>query len=667
MITTGLIIAILLTALYSRAMYPGFASSVAVVLSILLCSFRHPRVRWTNYQRFFVKYKYGKEARLERRATWNAKVTLFLTFGMIVGSLIVALVLGTNHDVGRIPSIPAVGIRKEYFENRDAKLDRVLQFNNGQMNNIFTHRPFICDMRVSQAASLNVLDVAALARGSYEASLDHAQKQIHVYNRTGLVGWKVYEGTLGRSESGVQWVEYRFDGKRGVDVNGDVDGDVEKMAAALNDGVSVVAVRGTSNLNDVFQDLYLWSTSGLLQMSTYMGTLVNAWPAETVDSLASFIMTFGPIDSTLVYWNEVENHVSKLLAQNRTVLMTGHSLGGAIAGIVASHKSIPAASFSAPGLGYSTLRYGLDLDTLQKYTMNVVPWHDAVPSFDLQVGLVQTIPCVEDEAQQYRFIATSDGYFNVVNQETGYCLDVSNSAVDNGSPVALFTCNGQDNQKWSVKPKGLYAGSIPAWIGNLQRIPQQESRQEWWFGLDECRSSLVGQYGIVSGSYQSYLQLPPGGGPDLPNTMNDLNSVTNYLRQLTQDGYLTPNSNTYYAIHFAPNTGFTCSGFCAEHSNVYIGDIANQSTDQLISGIMPDLNGCGCGGNSVFEAQTMSASYELIEAITDPAPWSGYVDTVTGAEIGDLCAYRTFSITGLSGNFYVIQKFWSKVANTCVE
>ncbi|KAJ3308263.1 hypothetical protein HDU76_004046, partial [Blyttiomyces sp. JEL0837] len=76
------------------------------------------------------------------------------------------------------------------------------------------------------------------------------------------------------------------------------------------------------------------------------------------------------------------------------------------------------------------------------------------------------------------------------------------------------------------------------------------------------------------------------------------------------------NANTYYAIHFGPNTGVTCSGYCAYHSGVWIGDIAKQTTNELIFGVMPDLNGCNCGGGSVFDTQTTAAAHELIEAVT---------------------------------------------------
>ncbi|KAJ1566743.1 hypothetical protein HK405_008586 [Cladochytrium tenue] len=423
---------VIASALYSRLLYPGFSSSVAVVISVLLLSFRHPRCRWTNYQKTFVRTAFGKEARLERRGASNAAITIAMTAGFVAASFVAALAIGILRNTppsmpdpvedsataaalwrgGFVPRVPVIGVPAGYSparrdlwkrELREMSVDGKTTEEYGAFSidtsNARKQSPMICKLQVlsphnaSAAAGgvvpkpLTVLDFAALARGSYEASAAAAEHQVHVYGRSGLEDWHVVNSTLGRS-LGVQWVEYRY--------NGTLAGPDETDYGS----VSVVAVRGTSDLNDALQDLYLWSTSALLQTSTYMGTLVNTWPAESVDRLASFIMAFGPLDSTLVYWAEVEAHVRHLLEQQphgRRVLMTGHSLGGAIAAIVGAHASVPAASFSAPGLGYSTRRYALELEALQRFALNVVPWHDVVPTFDLQVGLVQAIPCAEAE------------------------------------------------------------------------------------------------------------------------------------------------------------------------------------------------------------------------------------------------------------------------------
>ncbi|KAJ3319858.1 hypothetical protein HDU76_000433 [Blyttiomyces sp. JEL0837] len=333
--------------------------------------------------------------------------------------------------------------------------------------------------------------------------------------------------------------------------------------------------------------------------------------------------------------------------------------------------------------------------------------------------------------QQFRFELTDDGYLTMINQYTGYCLDVPNNATTTGSPVALSICNGQDSQKWTVVPiqeRGITVSSFFAWVVGMHSAKclnaygatynledkvalwdcsRTDNAVIWEIGfnafpnkyLDSRGTSglqnvevilllwgnvnnagsypdfyqtllssrvfeMLGQYGIGAGSYKGYMQLPPNGGPALPraNTNDDIRA---YLHQLAKAGYLKPNGNTYYAVHFAPDSGAGCSGYCAYHSAEYIFDIPNRATDRLVYGVMPDLNGCNCGGSNVFEAQTMAAAHELVEAVTDPL--IGFRDRQTLSEIGDLCAYRTFSITGANGNSYVIQKFWSNIANACVE
>ncbi|KAJ3168073.1 hypothetical protein HK101_011687 [Irineochytrium annulatum] len=373
------------SAVYSRIMYPGFASSVAVVLSVLLLSYRHPRCRWTNYQKNFEVRHWSTEARLEMRATRHAKGTLYVIFGVAIGAWFVSLLRGTDVDdsapvsvlrsLSLVPKVSAIGggLEPGWWKNATT----VANMAEAASSDGIRIRPAVCSMVVSDGAGLGVLDIAAMARGSYEENEEDAQKKMQSYERPRLAKWRVHNSTIKLGGLGVRWIEFREDDE----------------ASPL----SVVAVRGTSTLDDVFQDLYLWSTSALLQLSSFMGTMVALWPPEAVDQLAQVIMTFGPIDSTLVYWNKVEAHVDYLQKQNRTVIMTGHSLGGAVAAIVAGHKSISSASFSAPGLGYSVGRYGLSLKSLQKYTVNIVPWHDAVPCFDLQVGLIQSIPCRKEE------------------------------------------------------------------------------------------------------------------------------------------------------------------------------------------------------------------------------------------------------------------------------
>lgn len=77
--------------------------------------------------------------------------------------------------------------------------------------------------------------------------------------------------------------------------------------------------------------------------------------------------------------------------------MTGHSLGGGLAGIVGAKLKLPSVAFSPPGLKFSRLKHGLRLRDLAHTTV-VAPIRDPVPLVDKHTGLVQHTGCNESSA-----------------------------------------------------------------------------------------------------------------------------------------------------------------------------------------------------------------------------------------------------------------------------
>ena len=172
---------------------------------------------------------------------------------------------------------------------------------------------------------------ASLARSAYDSN-------VTLPNRTVFAGYRTI--THGSEKDGVSFIEF-----------------------IAPDNFTILAIRGklksnpvgTFSLNDAFQDLYLWSTPVLLQLSSYMGTLVNVWPLETVSAFIWFVSRFGREGVILDFWRQVEKRAVEILEQDRDLVITGHSLGGAIAGIVGAHIDVPVVSFSAPGLAYQSM------------------------------------------------------------------------------------------------------------------------------------------------------------------------------------------------------------------------------------------------------------------------------------------------------------------------
>lgn len=54
--------------------------------------------------------------------------------------------------------------------------------------------------------------------------------------------------------------------------------------------------------------------------------------------------------------------------------------------------------------------------------------------------------------KKWAFIPTSDGYYNIVSQLNGYCMDLCDWKTDNGTNVGAVAYNGGTAQKWALEP-----------------------------------------------------------------------------------------------------------------------------------------------------------------------------------------------------------------------
>ncbi|KAJ3000878.1 hypothetical protein HDV02_002341 [Globomyces sp. JEL0801] len=149
--------------------------------------------------------------------------------------------------------------------------------------------------------------------------------------------------------------------------------------------LTVISVRGTKSFNDNLEDLYMYAAPALLTASTYF--------VELVAHLVYYIIRFGQNSAPLEYWEVLGKEIDLLQADGRAVVITGHSLGGALAGVLAAKYQIPGIGVCAPGLGYQTVTYGFTIESLVANFVNIIPNHDVVTMVDIQYGNLQSIPC----------------------------------------------------------------------------------------------------------------------------------------------------------------------------------------------------------------------------------------------------------------------------------
>ncbi|KAJ3331083.1 hypothetical protein HDU76_004125 [Blyttiomyces sp. JEL0837] len=282
-----------------------------------------------------------------------------------------------------------------------------------------------------------------------------------------------------------------------------------------------------------------------------------------------------------------------------------------------------------------------------------------------------------------------DNHVQVVSASSGKCLNVYAAKFEDHNPVIIYDCvDGDEADLWHIElnmipDKQLELRSnngfstltnvevtVLLWGSNVQYKDQYPDFYSTL--LKSSTFNMLEQYNIGPGTYKGMIQLPLPHGPPLPQITNSYDNagITSYIQKLVEGGFLKPNGNTYYAIHFPPEKiDDKDVGGCAYHSAASVKTSANDKSSYVSYGVMPDVSSLGpCNKGNIFDTTTSVAAHELFEAITDPYPGTGYVETITSLEIGDLCSWQLFkSPAGANGKSYVLQKFWSNAANACVE
>ncbi|KNE66114.1 hypothetical protein AMAG_10368 [Allomyces macrogynus ATCC 38327] len=282
-----------------------------------------------------------------RRARIQARVVI----GLIAAAMAVSMLIGFT--VGKLRAIP---VDTNHFEFQI-------------VTQPYSHCHFKFDGRYS------LVDFVTLAGAMYKPTASAALALVH--QNPALRDSEIwYESP---SDAVVRFREFRF-------------------SRAPN--VSVIAIRGTANMGEVWESVHMWSTPLFITASTYLGTLAAVWPRDVTASLVAFLAR-NVVFSNFLYVRGVERYVVENITRrepDRTVYLTGHSLGGGVAQIVGSRLGMQAVAVSSPGLGKSFKNYDTSIDALAQWAINVVPLRDPICMIDEQVSGLVLVPCYQRDA-----------------------------------------------------------------------------------------------------------------------------------------------------------------------------------------------------------------------------------------------------------------------------
>ncbi|KAG4108107.1 hypothetical protein H8356DRAFT_1022645 [Neocallimastix lanati (nom. inval.)] len=282
------------------------------------------------------------------------------------------------------------------FSDKGKKSSYTIEDLTDDEGELTKQKPAICQWR---ADGISINEFCALSYAAYYRNVEDATHSWEFGRPKSSINNFIVDNNNLNSTTGVHYIDF-----------------INKESNVL-----VVAIRGTLTMEDMFQDCYIWSASALLQVSGYFGTFINFWPRETIASLVNFIVKQFT-NLRLLYWIDVEKHIKELqMNTNYTLYLTGHSLGGGVAGVIASHLNIPAITFSSPGLGYSYKTYDIQLKKLIKNFVNIIPMSDPIPKLDSQVGEIQYIECKTGHPFAcHRIMNTLDTLNNLCSENSVY-------------------------------------------------------------------------------------------------------------------------------------------------------------------------------------------------------------------------------------------------------
>jgi hypothetical protein len=245
----------------------------------------------------------------------------------------------------------------------------------------------------------------------------------------------------------------------------------------------------------------------------------------------------------------------------------------------------------------------------------------------------------------------------------------------------------------------FFAGDDPTTVASLTDFANKIGQTQYW-------AAITTEYGVGPATAVAPIQLTAADTP--PATLYDsqIQSWITAKLNANDPAWPAPDANTVYVLFYPagvtislnnapPDAGATdaaagdggfnpggggnesCTGFGGYHENVNLD--SNHNGMNVAIAVLPRCD--GYDGLSAMDALTSATSHELIEASTDPYPYTtpAYIQVdnahlywqriLGGSEIGDMCAQFQTSFTKFAElPLYEVQRCWSdKAARTGQE